>query len=208
MKSAFCFCLLLSNSGSQGPAHGLRTKLPRRIDRIRGSLKVHQHSETGIKTLEDIPTVGELEFRVTPGDRNILNLGHKLITVLDPDMAADGPSIISQSYPESNFLTRGSRIRIHLQLFNVQGPDPLIAQCPSQISSFRAELLCHIDRTPGAFDIHLHGEAMVRTGESIRAFGKIDLIIPRPERGIPYLADDLVLVLNDEGDSSGMTRAI
>ena len=132
--------LLLSNSGSQGPAHGLRTKLPRRIDRIRGSLKVHQHSKTGIKTLEAIPTVGELEFRVTPGDRNILNLGHKLITVLDPDMAADGPSIISQSYPESNFLTRGSRIRIHLQIFDVQGPNPLIAQCPSQISSFRAKL--------------------------------------------------------------------
>ena len=135
-----CFLLLLSNLGSQGPAHGLRTKLPRRIDWIRGSLKVHQHSETSIKPLEDIPTVGELEFRVTPGDRNILNLGHKLITVLDPNMSTDGPSIISQSYPESNFLTRGSRIRIHLQLFNVQGPNPLIAQCPSQISSFRAKL--------------------------------------------------------------------
>jgi hypothetical protein len=49
---------------------------------------------------------------------------------------------------------------------------------------------------------------MVRAGESVRAFGKIDLIIPRPERGIPYLADDLVLVLNGEGDSSGITRAI
>ena len=103
------FRLLLSNSGSQGPAHGLRTKLPRRIDRIRGSLKVHQHSETSVKPLEDIPTVGELKFRGTPGDRNILNLGHELITVLDPDMAADGSSIISQSYPESNFLTRGQQ---------------------------------------------------------------------------------------------------
>ena len=81
--------ILLSNSGSQGPAHGLRTKLPRGIDRIRGSLKVHQHSETSIKPLEDIPTVGELEFRVTPGDRNILNLGHKLITVLDPDISEE-----------------------------------------------------------------------------------------------------------------------
>src|SRR4030042_1417096 len=202
------FCLLLSNSGSQGPAHGLFTKLPRRIDRIRGSLKVHQHSETSIKPLEGILAVRELVFRVTPGDRNILNLGHKLITILDPDMSADGPSIISQSYPESNFLTRGSRIRIHLQLFNIHGPNPLIAQCPSRISSFRAKILCHIDRTPGAFDIRLHGEAMVRTGESIRAFGKIDLIIPRPERGIPYLPDDLVLVLNGESDSSGMTRVI
>lgn len=165
--------ILLSNSGSQSPAHGLRTKLPRRIDRIKGSLKVHQHSETSIKPLEDIPTVGELEFRVTPGDRNILNLGHKLITVLDPNISADVPSIISQFYPESNFLTRGSRIRIHLQLFNVQGPNPLIAQCPSKISSFRAELFCHIDQSPGVVDIRLHGEAMVRTGESVRAFGKI-----------------------------------
>jgi len=73
-KSAFC--LPLSNSGAQCPAHGLCAKLPRRIDGIRGSLKVHQHSETSIKPLEGITAAGELVFRVTPGDRNILNLGH------------------------------------------------------------------------------------------------------------------------------------
>ena len=205
---------MLSNSGPQGPARGLRTKLPRRIDWIRGSLNVHQHSETSIKPLEDIPTAGELEFRGTPGDRKILNLGHKLITVLDPNSSADGPSIISQSYLELNFLTRDSRIGKYLQFFNIQGPNPpiahnlLITQCPSRISSFRAKLPRHIDPTPGALDIRLHGEAMVRTGKSIRTFGKIDLIIPRPESGIPYLADDLVLVLNGEGDSSGITRAV
>ena len=160
-------CFLFSNSGSQGPAQGLRTKLHRRIDWIRGSLNVHKHSETSIKTLEDITTAGELEFRGTPGDRNILNLGHKLIPVLDPDMAADGSPIISQSYLESNFLTRGSRIRINLKFFNVQGqgPTPLIAQCPSRISSFREKLHRRIDRTPGAVDIRLHREAMVRTGK-------------------------------------------
>ena len=51
----FYSCTLdtVSVSGPQGPAHGLRTKLPRRIDRIRGSLKVHQHSETGIKIFND-----------------------------------------------------------------------------------------------------------------------------------------------------------
>jgi len=200
--------ILLSNSGSQGPAHGLCAELPRRIDRIRGSLDVYQHRETVVKSPERIPRIGKLKIALAARDQYILRLDHDLIFILDSDISPDGSAVISQSHPESNVLSWDDWIGIRIQVFNVKGTHALVAQGPSSRCSPSAELLCQVDRPPGTLDIRLHAEAMVGTGKSIRTFGKIDLIIPRPERSIPYLADDLVLVLNGESDSSGITRAI
>ena len=195
------FRLLLSNSGSQGPAHGLCAELPRCINRIRGSLDVYQHRETVVKSLEGIPRIGKLKIAVTARDQYILHLDHDLIFILDSDISPDGSAVISQSHPESNVLPWGNRIGIRVQVFNVKGTDALVAQGPSNRCSSSAEFLCQVDRPPGAFDIRLHGEAVIPTGKPIVRRRKINSILSGRDIDIPCFTYNLISVFDHKGNS-------
>jgi hypothetical protein len=54
------FRLLHSNSGFQGPAHGLCAELLRRINRIGDPLEIYQHHKTVVRSLERIPRIRKL----------------------------------------------------------------------------------------------------------------------------------------------------
>jgi hypothetical protein len=131
-----------------------------------------------VGSLELVSGVWKKEFRITGSKKNVIQLSHNLVAVLDSKINLKRTAIISYPGSEPDLLSQACRIRGHIEIFDEQGTHARRPHAPSLISSPGAKFLCQVDRPPVSLDIHLYREAGFLSVKPVARLGEGNSIIP------------------------------
>jgi hypothetical protein len=112
-----------------------------------------------VKPLKLVSGIWEKELRITGLKKNVMQLSHDLVAVLNSKIDPKRTPLISQPGSESDLLSRTDRIRRHVQVFNEKRTNAGRPHTPSLVCSPGAKFLCQIHRPSVLLNIHLYREA-------------------------------------------------
>jgi hypothetical protein len=152
--------------------------------------------------------VWKKELRITGLKKNVVQPSHNLVAVLDSKINPKRTAIISYPCSELDLLSRASRIRRHIEIFDEQGTHARRPHAPSLISSPGAKFLCQVDRPLVSLNIHLYREAGFLSMKPVAGLGESNSIVPWSDREIVDSGNHFISVLDKEANPSGMAGAV